>query len=72
VEFLKVDYIMKLIHRLSHIGDVLAIPFFALLVVYFYKIEDKNTMEYVLYYFSIVGLIVDTIFTTFLKSGAKI
>ena len=54
---------MKLANNLSHIGDILAIPFFALLVVYFYEIDNKNAIEYVLYFFSISGLILDIFFT---------
>jgi hypothetical protein len=48
---------------LSHIGDILAIPFFALMVFYFYNIENKNTTENILYIFSICGLILDILFT---------
>lgn len=47
----------------SHYGDILAIPFFALLVIYFYKIEDKSTIEYVLLLFSISGFILDILYT---------
>jgi hypothetical protein len=31
---------------LSHYGDILAIPFFALLIIYFYHIEHKTPVEY--------------------------
>ena len=48
---------------LSHIGDILAIPFFALMVFYFYNIEDKSVVENILYVFSIGGLILDIFFT---------
>ena len=47
----------------SHYGDVLAIPFFALLVVYFYNIEHKTPIEYILFLFSITGVVLDTFFT---------
>lgn len=47
----------------SHYGDILAIPFFALLVIYFYNIEDKSTIEYVLLLFSISGFILDIFYT---------
>ena len=30
------------IKNCSHYGDILAIPFFALLAIYFYNIEDKS------------------------------
>lgn len=51
------------IKNCCHYGDILAIPFFALLVVYFYTIEHKSTIEYVLLLFSISGLILDIFFT---------
>jgi hypothetical protein len=51
------------IKKFSHYGDILAIPFFALLVIYFYNIEDKSTIEYVLLLFSISGFILDILYT---------
>ena len=47
----------------SHYGDILAIPFFALLVIYFYNIEHKSIIEYVLLFFSISGFILDILYT---------
>ena len=47
----------------SHYGDILAIPFFALLIMYFYKIEQKSKIEYVLLFFSICGFILDILYT---------
>ena len=47
----------------SHYGDILAIPFFALLVIYFYNIEHKSTLEYILLLFSISGFILDIFYT---------
>lgn len=49
--------------NISHYGDILAIPFFLLLIIYFYKIENKNTIEYILLFFSIFGFVLDIIFT---------
>lgn len=49
--------------NLSHYGDVLAIPFFALLSFYFYNIEEKSPMEYVLFAFSLSGFILDIVYT---------
>ncbi len=49
--------------NLSHYGDVLAIPFFALLSFYFYNIEEKSPMEYVLFAFSLSGFILDVVYT---------
>ena len=49
--------------RISHYGDFLAIPFFALLILYFYQIENKTIVEYVLFYFSIFGFLLDILFS---------
>ena len=48
---------------LSNYGDLFAIPFFALLIFYFYQLEDKNILEWVLFLFSISGFILDIFFT---------
>lgn len=49
--------------NLSHYGDILAIPFFALLIYYFHTIHEKTELENVLYAFSIVGFVADVIYT---------
>ena len=51
------------IKNFSHYGDILAIPFFALLIIYFYNIEDKTTIEYVLLLFSISVFTLDILYT---------
>jgi len=51
------------INNLCHYGDILAIPLFALLVMYFYNIEHKSNIEYVLFYFSISGFLLDILYT---------
>lgn len=51
------------IQNSSHYGDVLAIPFFALLVNYFYNIECKSILEYLLLWFSISGFVLDIVYT---------
>jgi hypothetical protein len=51
------------IKNFSHYGDILAIPFFALLVVYFFNIQNKSMIEYILLYFSISGFILDILYT---------
>jgi hypothetical protein len=54
--------------NISHYGDILAIPFFALLTYYFYTIEHKTTLEYILFYFSMTGFVLDIFYTyLFLK-----
>jgi hypothetical protein len=47
----------------SHVGDILAIPFFALSLNYFYNKKNKNNLEKVLLLFSLVGLFADIAFT---------
>lgn len=49
--------------NISHYGDILAIPFFALLVYYFNNIENKSKLEYLLFYFSISGFVLDILYT---------
>jgi hypothetical protein len=53
----------NIINNISHIGDILAIPFFILLLHYFYNIENKTVIEYILYMFSFFGFLLDVIFT---------
>ena len=57
------------IKNCSHYGDILAIPFFALLVIYFYNIKNKSIIEYVLFCFSITGFIVDILYTYLFFNG---
>jgi len=57
---MKYDNILK---NASHYGDILAIPFFALLAMYFYNIQQKSITEYVLFYFSISGFVLDILYT---------
>ena len=59
------------IKNCSHYGDILAIPFFALLAIYFYNIEQKSIIEYVLLFFSISGLILDISYTYIFLSHYK-
>ena len=59
------------IKNCSHYGDILAIPFFALLAIYFYNIEDKSIIEYILLFFSISGFILDILYTYIFLSRFK-
>lgn len=61
----------NIINNLCHYGDILAIPFFALLVIYFYNIKDKNLLEYLLFYFSILGFLLDILYTYIFFSNSK-
>ena len=49
--------------NLSHYGDIIAIPFFALLTFYFYNIQHKTQLETTLFYFSIAGFVMDIYYT---------
>ena len=51
------------IENLNHYGDILAIPFFGLLTYYFYIIENKTQLEYLLFLFCISGLLLDILYT---------
>lgn len=51
------------IKNVSHYGDILAIPLFGLLTIYFYNIEHKSSLEYLLFYFSIAGFVLDILYT---------
>lgn len=53
----------NIIYNIPHIADILAIPFFILLFYYFYKIKNKTVIEYILYMFSFLGVLMDVIFT---------
>ena len=52
--------------KIREIVDVVAVPFFLLLSLYFYNLENKTPIEYTLYIFSITGFIVDLSLTLWL------
>ena len=52
--------------KIREIVDVIAVPFFFLLSLYFYSLENKTPIEYTLYIFSITGFIVDLSLTLLL------
>ena len=57
-----------MINNLDHYGDILAIPFFILSSIYFYRIKNKKIIEYILLIFSVGGALADILFTAhFLK-----
>jgi hypothetical protein len=51
------------VENVNHYGDILAIPFFGLLMYYFYRMEHKSPIEYVLFFFCISGFILDILYT---------
>lgn len=55
----------KFVNKLTHIGDILALPFFILLSIYFYRIENKTPLEYLLFYFSVLCFMIDVTFSYF-------
>jgi len=61
----------NIINNLCHYGDILAIPFFGLLVVYFYNIKNKSLLEYILFCFSILGFLLDILYTYIFFSNSK-
>jgi hypothetical protein len=60
-----------IINKLSHYGDILAIPFFGLLIIYFYNIENKTLFEYLLLVFCTCGFLLDILFTYLFFSYKK-
>ena len=53
----------EIMENLTSYGDILAIPFFLLLTIYFYNIEKRSVTENILLLFSIGGLLADILFT---------
>lgn len=53
----------NIVKNLSHYDDILAIPFWGLLIMYFYNITQKSILEYVLLLFSISGFVLDILYT---------
>jgi len=62
---------MRNIHNISHYGDIFAIPFFALLSIYFYMMENKTTMEYIFMIFSMLGFVLDIFYTYLFLTRSK-
>jgi hypothetical protein len=52
-----------------HYGDILAIPFFGLLVIYLYQIPHKTVIEGTLLFFAVCGFIFDMFYTYLFLSG---
>lgn len=61
--------IEKLIEKLTNIADIIAIPFWVLIIYYFINIvrdntiSNQRTIEYILLLFVISGLIADLVFS---------
>lgn len=55
---------------LANYGDIIAIPFFLVAFFYFYKIKNKTPTEYILMLFTLIGFMLDSLFTyIFLNDG---
>jgi len=52
-----------------HYGDIMAIPFFALLVIYLYQIPHKTIVEFALLLFAVCGFVLDIFYTYLFLSG---
>jgi len=61
----------KFAEKLTHIGDMVAVPFFLLLSIYFYYIEEKTPLEYLLFLFSVSCFLIDVTFSYFYLTGLK-
>uniref|UniRef100_A0A6C0DWB0 Uncharacterized protein n=1 Tax=viral metagenome TaxID=1070528 RepID=A0A6C0DWB0_9ZZZZ len=60
------------IDNINHYGDIMAIPFFAIAILYLYSIDYRNPIENILLFFCISGFILDIFFTfVFLKSRRR-
>ena len=54
---------MKVSNKLAHYGDMIAIPFFIITLIYFFNIENKTNLEYLIILFLTIALICDVVFT---------
>ncbi len=54
---------MKFSNNLAHYGDIMAIPFFLIILLYFYRIEHKTILENIIMYFILICLLGDILFT---------
>ena len=54
---------MRLTNKLAHYGDLLAIPFFAVTLFYFYNIPNKTLLEFLLILFIFICFIGDILFS---------
>ena len=61
---------MKL-SKLAHYGDLLAIPFFIISVLYFYQIENKSLLEMGIMVFLLIALLFDTFCSILFLSTKK-
>lgn len=51
------------IHNLSNYADILAVPCFGVLSIYFYNINNKTILEKALFLFSVMGFVLDILYS---------
>ena len=54
---------MKFNNKLAHYGDIIAIPFFIITFIYFFNIENKTYLEYLIMTFIFIALVCDILFS---------
>jgi hypothetical protein len=62
---------MKFTNNWAHYGDILALPFFILSLYYFYKIDNKSCVEWIITAFLVVCLLGDMLFTYIFLTPAR-
>jgi hypothetical protein len=62
---------MSFANNLVHYGDMLAIPFFFITFIYFYKIDNKTLLEILIMVFAVVGFLFDALATIIYKLKLK-
>ncbi len=62
---------MSFANNLVHYGDMLAIPFFFITFIYFYKIDNKTLLEILIMVFALIGFLFDALATMIYKLKLK-
>lgn len=47
------------LNKVAHYGNLFAIPFFIITLIYFYKINNKTLLEYAIMIFILIALLFD-------------
>ena len=62
---------MSFANNLVYYGDMLAIPFFFITFIYFYKIDNKTLLEILIMFFALIGFLFDALATIIYKLKLK-
>lgn len=62
---------MSFANNLVHYGDMLAIPFFFITFIYFYRIDNKTLLEILIMVFALIGFLFDALATIIYKLKLK-